>query len=136
MLDGRGLRWESWTESILCCQAQIPAILHGAPIIQVALYPDIPVPSEVGVEHPHELLDRDPGPVAAVEEFYLQPSEEALAPRVIGTASLPRHRSDQAVLIAYPYPSRPAVIAAAPRAVSRDVVLFLRRLSSMIPCLL
>ena len=130
MLDGRGLRWESWTESILCCQAQIPAILHGAPIIQVAFYPDISVPSEVG---PHELLDRDPGPVAAVEEFYLQPSEEALAPRVIGTASLPRHRSDQAVLIAYPYPSRPAVIAAAVRAVSRDVVLFLRRLSSMIP---
>ena len=110
-----GLRWESWTESILCYQAQIPAILHGAPIIQVALYPDIPVPSEVGVEHPHELLDRDPGPVAAVEEFYLQPSEEALAPRVIGTASLPRHRSDQAVLIAYPYPSRPAVMAAAVR---------------------
>jgi len=133
MLDGRGLRWESWTESILCYQAKIPATLHGAPIIQVALYLDIPVPSEVGVEHPHELLDRDPGPVAAVEEFYLQPSEEALAPLVIGAASPPRHQSDQAVLIAYPYPSRPAVIAAAPRAVSRDVVLFLRRLSSMIP---
>lgn len=33
----RGLRWESWTESILCYQAQIPAILHGAPVIQVAL---------------------------------------------------------------------------------------------------
>ncbi|MCI2174602.1 MAG: hypothetical protein LKK47_01895, partial [Bifidobacterium thermacidophilum] len=45
-LDYLGLRWESWTESILCYQAQIPAILHGAPIIQVALYPDIPVPSE------------------------------------------------------------------------------------------
>lgn len=59
-----------------------------------ALYPDIPVPPEVGVEHPHELLDRDPGPVAAVEELYLQPPEEALAPRVVGTASLPRHRPD------------------------------------------
>ena len=74
-----GLRWESWTESILRCQqTQVPAVLHGAPVIQVALYPDIPVPSEVGVEHPHELLECNPGPVAAVEELYLQPPEEAL----------------------------------------------------------
>ena len=84
-----GLRWESWTESILRCQqTQVPAVLHGAPVIQVAPYPDIPVPSEIGIEHVHELLDRDPGPVAAVEEFYLQSSEEALAPRAVGAASL------------------------------------------------
>ena len=77
--DPTGLRWESWTESILRCQqTQVPAVLHGAPVIQVALYPDIPVPSEVGVEHPHELLECNPGPVAAVEELYLQPPEEAL----------------------------------------------------------
>jgi hypothetical protein len=56
-----GLRWESWTESILRCQqTQVPAVLNGAPAIQVALYPGTPVPSEAGVEHPHELLDRDP----------------------------------------------------------------------------
>ena len=112
----KGLRWESWTESILRRQTQIPAILHGAPAIQVALYPDIPVPSEAGVEHPHELLDRDPGPVAALEELYLQSSEEALAPRAAGAASLPRHRPDQAILPADLYPSRPAAMAAAVRA--------------------
>lgn len=62
--ERKGLRWESWTESILRCQqTQVPAVLHGAPIIQAALHPDIPVPPEAGVEHPHELLDRDPGPV-------------------------------------------------------------------------
>lgn len=69
----------------------------------------------MGVEHVRELLDRDPGPVAAVEELYLQPPEEALAPRVVGAASLPRHRPGQAVLIACPYPSRPAVMATAVR---------------------
>ena len=90
-------------------------MLHGAPAIQAALYPDIPVPSEIGIEHVHELLDRDPGPAAAMEELCLQPPEEAPAPRVVGAASLPRHRPGQAVLIAYPYPSRPAVMAAAVR---------------------
>lgn len=50
-----------------------------------------------------------------MEELYLQPPEEAPAPRAAGAASLPRHRSDQAVLIAYPYPSRPAAMAAAVR---------------------
>ena len=50
-----------------------------------------------------------------MEEFYLQPAEIALAPRVIGAAALSGHRPDQAVLIAYPYPFRPAVMAAAVR---------------------
>ena len=48
------------------------------PVIQVALCLGIPVPSEAGVEHVHELLDRNPGLAAAVEELYLQPPEEAL----------------------------------------------------------
>ena len=90
-------------------------MLHGAPAIQVALCPGIPVPSEIGVEHVHELLDRDPGPAAAVEELYLQSSEEAPAPRAAGAASLPRHRSGQAVLVACPHPSRPAIATAAVR---------------------
>ena len=117
MQHAPGLRWESWTESILRCQqTQVPGVLHGAPVIQVALCPDVPVPSEVRVEHAHELLDRDPCPVAAVEELCLQSSEEAPAPRAAGAASLPRHRPDQAILLADLYPSRPAAMAAAVRA--------------------
>ncbi len=63
------MRRESWTEYILRCQqTQVPAVLHGAPVIQVALCPGIPMPSEAGVEYVHELPDCNPGPVAAVEE--------------------------------------------------------------------
>ena len=50
-----------------------------------------------------------------VEELVLQPPEESLARRVVGTASLRRHASDQAVLVADPYPLRPSVVPAAVR---------------------
>lgn len=65
-------------------QPQIPPILHRAPVVQVAFQPDVPVPSEIRVEHVRELVKRDPVPVSAVEEFYLQPSEEALGARCPG----------------------------------------------------
>ena len=59
-------------------QAQIPPILHRASVAQVAFQPDVPVPSEVCVEHVRELVERDPAPVPAVEEFHLKSPEEAI----------------------------------------------------------
>ena len=65
-------------------QPQIPSILHRAPVVQVAFQPDVPIPSEVRVEHVRELVKRDPASVPAVEELYLQPSEETLGARCPG----------------------------------------------------
>lgn len=59
-------------------QSQIPPIPHRAPVVQVAFQPDVPIPSEIRVEHVRELVKRDPAPIPAVGEFNLQPSEEAL----------------------------------------------------------
>ena len=50
-----------------------------------------------------------------VEEFVLGPSEESLALRTIVAAALHGHTSDQAILITYRYPLRPAVAPAAVR---------------------
>lgn len=93
-------------------QPQIPSILHRAPVAQVAFQPDVPVPSETRVEHVRELVKRDPAPVPAVEELYLQPSEETLGARVARAAALPRHRPHDAVILAYLYPPGPAIVVA------------------------
>lgn len=92
-------------------------------VIQVALDPDVTIPSQIRVEHGDELLDCNPIPVASVKKFHLEPSEEALAPRVVGAAALPRHRSDQAVLFAYLYPAWPAIMTASIRMHGRVVAL-------------
>lgn len=41
-------------------QPQIPSILHRAPVVQVAFQPDVPIPSEIRVEHVRELVKRGP----------------------------------------------------------------------------
>ena len=64
------------------------------------------------VEHVRKFVERDPVPIPAVEEFYLKPSEEALGARVVRAAALPRHRPHDAVIVAYPYPPGPAIVAA------------------------
>ena len=61
--------------------------MHWAPVVQVAFQPDVPIPSEISVEHVRELVKRDPAPIPAVEELYLQPSEEALGARLSQAAA-------------------------------------------------
>ena len=61
----------------------------------------------------HEPANRHAGPIHAEERLHLQPSEEDLHRRVVGAASLLRHRPEQVVLVAYRYPARPTVVAPA-----------------------
>ncbi len=48
-----------------------------------------------------------------VEESILEPAKESLHRRVVRASPLPRHRPGQVVLLAYGYPSGPAVMAPA-----------------------
>lgn len=64
------------------------------------------------VEGLRELLERDAGPVAAVEELVLEPPEEALAGRVVRGVALAGHGARHAVLLADADPAGPEVVGA------------------------
>ena len=70
-------------------------------------------PPEPAVEGGHEVPQRPPAPVPAVEELALQQAEEALGAGVVAAGALARHAARQAVALAYRAPAGPAVVAAA-----------------------
>lgn len=70
------------------------------------------VPLDVPVQPPGELLERHADPVPPVEEVALRRPEEPLAPRVVGTPRLARHRDMALVAGRGPAPAhagRPSV---------------------------
>ena len=53
------------------------------------------VPADTGIERLDELLNGGALAVPSIEQFVLQPTEEALASCVVGRACLARHRTGE-----------------------------------------
>lgn len=91
-------------------------VVHRPAPFAEGLEPAVAVPLDVGVELLREAPGGHRGPVVAVVELLLERAEEALRPRVVRVAPLPRHRADDAVPGADPLPGsrpvRPAAVEA------------------------
>lgn len=68
---------------------------------------------DVFVESIHETIDRLSRPVAAIEEFDLEPPEEPFHRGVVGRAALLRHGARDSVSLAPLDPAGPSVMTAA-----------------------